>query len=222
MSRDSGTTWEALTPPDTSGFLRDLFVDSRGRLFAASMGGGSGLHESKDGGRTWRRLPLRSSKNAEPSVDAVTVTSAGTIVAGTANGLQRFTAGGEFEVVDSASAFAIEACGKDTVYAAAYEKGLLRSTDDGRTWTPMTERQRLESRQSGYLTLTSVLCLDDGRLLVGSLGDGILFSEDHGLTWADASVGLRSLSVWGFAKGQDGSIYVASASGGVHRLVPSP
>jgi photosystem II stability/assembly factor-like uncharacterized protein len=149
-------------------------------------------------------------------VDSVILTPSGSIIAGAENGIQRSSPGGGFQRVHEALAFAIKACSKDAIYAATYEKGLLRSTDDGRTWTPLTERQRLESHQKGYLTLTSISCLERGALLVGSFDDGVFFSGDAGLTWSSANAGLRSLYALQFAKDQGGTIY---ASGdGVYRL----
>lgn len=223
-SEDNGETWGILAIPYQKDMVRDLKVDARGRMFAALAGPGGGLHESDDQGRSWRELGVRRPKIVAEwgGVMSVATTASGAIIAGATTGLQRAGDGRAFAIVrDSVIAFALTACGRDTVFAAAYERGLFRSTDDGRTWVPLTEQLRAQSRQKGYLTLTSLLCLDAGRILVGSLGDGVFLSEDRGLTWRSVSAGLRSDNVWGFAKDTDGSIVVAT-SAGIHRLVGLP
>lgn len=220
-SANDGKSWEALTIPNQKGPVRVVHVDARGRIFAAVQGTGGGVHESDDQGRSWRELDLRRPKTAAEWQGAwsVTTTASGAIIAGATNGIQRSSDGRAPEIVaDGVGAFALSACGRDTVFAAAYERGLLRSTDDGRTWTPLTEQLRTQSQQKGYLTLMSVLCLGSGRVMIGSLGNGVFLSEDDGTTWRSVSAGLRSTNVWSLGKDADGRI-VAATSAGVHRLV---
>lgn len=217
---DDSVTWSIVGIARQSDPVYDLKVDAHGRLLAALSGPNGGLHVSDDQGSSWRALGVLRPKVAADwqGVTSVATTASGAIIASTMGTLQRAGDGREFEIVrNHAWAFSLAACGHDTVFAAVYQRGLLRSTDDGRTWTPLTEQLRAQSRQKGYLTLTSVLCLDTERILVGSLGDGVFLSEDRGITWTSISTGLRSGIVWSFATEEDGSI-VAATNAGVHRL----
>lgn len=220
-SSDGGATWSAHEIPGQSqNSIRSVAIDERGRWLAAIAPPKGALYQSDDVGRSWQELPLqRPKKAAEPwGVRSVTTTHSGAVIAGAENGIQRSDDRHTFTIVDdSTEAFALRSCGRDTVYVAAYERGLLRSTDDGRTWKLLTEALRARAHQEGYLTLMSVLCLGRGRLLVGGLEDGVFASEDNGSTWRQVNNGLRSTFVWNLAIDSAGQVFAAT-SAGVHRL----
>ena len=70
-----------------------------------------------------------------------------------------------------------------TLYTAAGEAGLLRSTDGGRTWSGISEVP-----DEGAIAV--VYALTSGRLYVSTLGDqaGLYVSGDDGQTWTPAGL----------------------------------
>jgi photosystem II stability/assembly factor-like uncharacterized protein len=108
--------------------------------------------------------------------------------------------------------WALTAC-DEALVAGTYARGLLRSTDDGRTWSPVTEELRARSQQGGYLSFTALVCLADGGVLAGTFWDGVFHSADAGETWKDATAGLPSEAVQDFAVSPDGRVFISTPAG---------
>lgn len=196
-----------------------------GEVFSLSAGPGGEVfavvqHEaayvSRDEGRSWRRLDLPGAP-----VQAVFSSPTGARFATTAGGFHRRSGGESWEEVSGEHVWALTACG-ETLIAGTYARGLLRSTDDGRTWSPVTEELRARSQQSGYLSFTALACLPDGGVVAGTFWDGVFYSSDAGETWREATAGLPAESVQDFAVSPDGRVFVSTPAGVyVGTLLPS-
>jgi len=100
--------------------------------------------------------------------------------------------------------YSIFASKQGSLYLTSEQGVVLRSEDDGRTWT---------YQFTGYKgTFWAGMVLDDGTVLVGGLRGTIYLSKDRGKTWEAASTNFKS-SITGLV--QSGSRIVASALDGV-------
>jgi photosystem II stability/assembly factor-like uncharacterized protein len=130
-SSDNGDSW---TYADLSlQIVRTLYRHSNGTIYAGLQ---NGLMVSTDDGVNWEQSTLNSSHN----VFGLTITSTGVIYAGGWQGLERSTDGGaSFEIVElgAVGSQINELClgSNDAIFAGLYNKGLIRSVDNGQTWT---------------------------------------------------------------------------------------
>jgi photosystem II stability/assembly factor-like uncharacterized protein len=86
------------------------------------------------------------------------------------------------------------------VYAGTWDKGLLRSSDGGDTWTSICAAG-VES-----------IAFTPGQpfqVFAGTYGDGVYRSIDRGDTWGLFSEGLTNPNVWAVAAAHDGSMLYA-------------
>lgn len=106
----------------------------------------------------------------------------------------------------------IFADGKGTLYIAAEQGTVVRSADDGATWT---------YTPTGYKgSFWTGIALKDGTLLVGGLRGTVYRSSDNGRSWKEVPSGVKS-SITDFAEangttyavGLDG-VYLVSSTGG--------
>ena len=163
-----------------------------------AAGFGKGLWRTRDGGDHWGRLPLANTEIRGMAAGD------GVVYAGS-NGAEAFRSrnDGRRWVWIGAGAGAgrlrVIAASGQTVYAYGV-RGLLRSDDEGNTWT--TEQVTSEPN--------ALLLEPDGAVLVGARG--VHLSRDAGATWALA--GVWDADVRDLARRAGG--YVAAASDGVH------
>lgn len=131
VSGDGGASWSEQTVP---GPLYDLVVDpGDGRHLLAT--GETGLHRSRDGGRTWRLELAVTGLLAWPAPDALyLVDPAGRVALST-------DAAGSFEPVGELggppAAFAAESVHE--LYAAVHEGPIVGSSDGGASWSALWE-----------------------------------------------------------------------------------
>lgn len=155
-------------------------------------GGNMGFIASEDGGRSWRKV----SDGAGGPVDfhQLDVSKANpNVIYGVYGDIQKSTDGGQsWARIASAPEGLIDlAVGSrlDTLYAAT-EQGLLRSTDDGKTWEPAYGSPR---------PATMVEVTRDGRIYAFVLGTGLVHAEEQGLNWKIAGGGFDGRYVLHFA-----------------------
>ena len=205
VSDDGGASWEPRPIPGEEGEVFALSTGSGGEVFAVVRR--EAAYVSPDEGRSWRRLDLPGAP-----VQALFSSPSGARFATTGGGFHRRSGDGSWEEVSGEHVWALTAC-DEALVAGTYARGLLRSTDDGRTWSPVTEELRARSQQGGYLSFTALVCLADGGVLAGTFWDGVFHSADAGETWKDATAGLPSEAVQDFAVSPDGRVFISTPAG---------
>ncbi len=179
-SCDGGMTWRCINgnlPPEAAKRPRGLLLDPRNpRHIIAALGGtpsrGSGIYESLDGGRTWRRI------NREPEFADIQDLAADPRNFSTLYLCQR-------EMYDRTANPPVVRPG-----------GLFKSTDGGRTWRRIYDfhfcrRIYVSPHNSRELYLLTT----DHPYHDNSLAPGLLRSTDGGRTWRPENRGLSLLRV---------------------------
>jgi len=169
------------------------------RLSGSAPGPSSGVYKSVDGGTQWeeRRQGLPTS-SASPEALAINPGHPGTLYAGDLDGVYRSTNGAiDWQAVNSAPAnlpiraLAVQPAngavfaGAPHVVAEEGDVGVLRSQDDGESWS--SEMSGLDA--SFISSLVSGL-REGQRLVVSTDSQGILASDDDGGSWQPAGEGI--------------------------------
>lgn len=141
------------------------------------------IYKSIDRGLTWTRagaiLPGNPRVNSFGAIKDQ-------IFAGTDAGIYSSSDGGQTWRKTSVTARTVSFVTSDgVVYAGTQTAGLLASTDDGSTWTPIGG---LASRN-----IRSLLA-SEGQLYAGTDAGGVMLSSDRGATWSPQNAGLPPLS----------------------------
>ncbi|MBX5457616.1 MAG: hypothetical protein IRZ31_11995 [Thermogemmatispora sp.] len=169
-SSDGGRTWRNVSFGLQSQEITDLLWLDRLTVLAATD---EGVYRSRDGGRGWRRV-LESTEGA---IEGLTRLADGGVLAVLDNGtLLRAEAEGEHwqpltstDGLAGASPLSLFTTEAGTLLLGT-QRGLLRSTDGGRSWQTVDGRMVHICRQG------------QGRLYAGS-DEGVLVSDDDGQSW---------------------------------------
>jgi photosystem II stability/assembly factor-like uncharacterized protein len=130
VSADRGRSWQELEKP---GPIVDVAVapQTPGRMVAASAGGlEQGLFESRDGGRTWKRIGEGVGLLAWPVRERLYLVARGGQVFASADGGRSVEHRGEI----GGEPAALLAQGAEELYVALHDGTIKRSTDGGATW----------------------------------------------------------------------------------------
>ena len=194
-SADAGESWDALPPaapyPNAT-FTPALALDRTqpGRLL---VGTEAGLFVSEDAGQSWTSVGPRMAVRAlEQSETQPAVWLAGTDGAGI---LRSADGGATWSASESGAtiyAVALDPSDPRRMAATGFETGLLVTTDGGASWT-----QRPLDIEAQALHALAFDPDGSGRLWLGSVGEGVFFTDDLGLTCEDA--GLPETTVYDFA-----------------------
>ncbi|MFZ1731663.1 MAG: T9SS type A sorting domain-containing protein [Bacteroidota bacterium] len=210
-SPDAGANWVYSGLANET--IRTLYRHSDGRIYAGLQ---NGMMFSDDNGATWEWSNYSTNNNAF----GIGITSTGTQYVGGWSGLERSTdQGATFEKVDLTGfgSRVDEICigSNDEILVGFYGGGLLRSADNGQTWT-MADPLFANS------TIDAVVS-KGAMLFAGVQGLNIFRSSDGGATWSPSSGSLANLSpaalyarseteIW---VGDQGGKILYSADGGV-------
>ncbi len=144
--------------------------------------------KTTDGGKTWRKVTAGMIDDSDVFTLNVDRRRRETIYGTACSGIYRSqNAGGlwsKIRGIPSSSrrtrAF-LQHPARPEVFFAGTTEGLWRTTDDLKTWQLVTPKD---------LVVNAVAVLDDGRVLIGTDGGGVLRSEDGGATWASSNEGF--------------------------------
>lgn len=200
--------WEALGPPGTPP-IRDVLPGDNGEIF---VGYHAGVYHLR--GNNWTSYLLIGPDQASRDVIAIGVDEAGTLFAGGTydsfmrpsgtNGWVRLTsmATPYFE----AQVFAQDTDG--TQYAGTRYFGVMRSTDGGQTWTPLT------NGLSGSEDIRAIAFDASNTMYVGSFGNGVYRMNRN--RWEALDSGMEEARrVTSLAFDADGNAYVGTYGSGV-------
>lgn len=130
VSKDRGLTWQERVKP---GAVLDLAIspDDLDRMLLTSIGGGaSGLFESRNDGRSWKRLSASIGLLAWPAgARPYLLSGAGDVLTSTNGGSELVRRG---EIGGPPAAFLAE--GPDELFAALHDGTIKWSRDGGATW----------------------------------------------------------------------------------------
>jgi photosystem II stability/assembly factor-like uncharacterized protein len=187
-STDDGQSWSPINNGLTNLSIYALASGPNGsggtNLYAGAFLGDA--FRSTDNGASW--TPIQSGLPTGYNVNTLATTAAGTVLAGTMNGIYRSTNfGGTWTQVFNLFAFAFAQNGS-TLYAGT-SNGVYRSNNDGASWTPI-------NTGLNFTWVYSMAAIPDGAGVTLFAGAGrVLRSTDEGATWTIVDNGLTSLNV---------------------------
>jgi ligand-binding sensor domain-containing protein len=164
----------------------------------------SGIYSSTNSGKDWTSLGFNH------PVDAIAVSSPGTIYAHTDTGLFRSTDLGKSWVflnsppIPVVTNLAIDSIG--TVFVGGWSMPLYCSYDSGETWTQVFSR----------VTNSKVISLtidNSGVLFAGTEKNGVFVTSDRGNSWTSALNGQTVTALATIYDGKDSSIALAGTQG---------
>jgi photosystem II stability/assembly factor-like uncharacterized protein len=189
MSSDVGSGWRSLNQSLPADTVREILVDpaNTNRILVAV--GTKGVFQSLDGGQNFTQgtfpdliIPLAYWDVRDI---AVIPSNMSQVIAGGPSGLWQSVDGGYvFNGVDDVPRVIDISFGRrdqNTMFVVREFTGVLRSTDVGQTFDLLIPE--LERSTDWFRT---ALQLESGRLLVGTVAEGIVKSDDDGATWQSA------------------------------------
>jgi photosystem II stability/assembly factor-like uncharacterized protein len=174
VSRDSGRTWEFTSREDLGAFSLGELRASPQRPGDVVLSAGIQIFRSGDAGRTWRELP-----RPDVYLSTFDVAADGRIWIGNAGGLSWFDG-----VRWTRASLGLRASQPDTIETAGTSgqvlisgrgANLVRSTDRGQTWQPL-------SGDAAAITLVYPAA-GNSAFVYGVAGDALYASADAGATW---------------------------------------
>jgi hypothetical protein len=193
--------------------------------------------KSIDGGATWNdwrtgNLGLASYGWAINPADPITLYAPGDVYGGyppdvTESGLFMSTDGGRNWGATGltntfVNAMAIDAFDADTLYAGTRDygvagrpfRGVLKSTDAGKSWFAINDGFPDRIGDVSIVTALAIDPVDRNVLYAGTSGRGIFRSGDAGASWSEFNSGLTNLTINALAIDQAGKhIYAATGAG---------
>ncbi|HEY5809355.1 MAG TPA: hypothetical protein VIT67_15380, partial [Povalibacter sp.] len=212
-SIDRGVTWEERAALGTSAIVGTLRVDplDSNRLYAFA---GLDHWRSIDGGTSWQPLIFPATSVSDLIVAPVTprllfaATSSGVLVS--SNNGNNWTSAG---LSDYASMIAVDPGNPQILYAQTAPGGLLRTKNQGGSWTPVHT-----DASTGDITSVAFHPSEPSTLLLGGMG-GVARSTTEGASWAAANGGFLATSISKFVPSADSRrIYFNTYSNGVFAL----
>lgn len=203
-STNNGDTWTRATGLD---YLRIVAVVANGSAFFAGSST-SGLYCSTNGGAQWTYAKINMADN---SVDALAVRDS-TLIIGTHFGINIVNdSAGTWSPVKVTYGLSIGYASPvaligNTFFTSYQNGGVLRSTDNGKTWV---------QRDSGMANAQAVSITGKGSRLFAAAWGGVYRSTNNGDQWTQVNSGLGNTSLWALA--ECGTVIFAGTNGGMYR-----
>jgi photosystem II stability/assembly factor-like uncharacterized protein len=215
-SLDGGAHWQAIYEDEiiqAFGVIKALACDRTGTLYLSTT---NDVFVSQDHGMQWGTADQGLPENY-PDVQTFLALPAGRLLAGTGGivgGHVFALADGDhqwrrlYEGAVNNDILALGASSKGTLLAGVYGRGILRSSDDGATWTP------LELGFGSQVWVVDIAA--SGPTLYGVVAShGVYRSNDDGLSWSHVAGGPATVTSIA-APGADE--IVVGTSDGVYRI----
>jgi ligand-binding sensor domain-containing protein len=203
-------TWDALGPPGTPP-IHDIVPGPDGEIY---VGYHAGIFHLR--GQNWISYPLIGPDQAPRAVIAVGLDTSGTLFAGGAyDSFMRPTGTSGWIRLTSQAAPYFEAQvfahgPGDKMYAGTRYFGVMRSSDFGQSWSPMTEGL------AGSDDIRSIVLDPEGTLHIGSFGNGIYQLDPFTKVWQPLNSGMeKARRVTALAFDDFGNAYAGTFGSGV-------
>lgn len=213
-STDDGSSWNATNSGITNLSVYALATGPNGsggtNLYAGCFMGNA--FRSTNNGASWHAI--QSGLPTGYNVNELFTTSAGTVLAGTMNGIYRSTNFGASWTQAFPSQYAFSFAKNGSTLYAGTSNGVYRSTNDGASWTPINS-----GMQFSWIYGVAAIPNDSGVTLFAGAG-GVMRSTDNGATWTAASNGLTPVGVYALVTAPNaggGTDLYAGTTEGVYR-----
>lgn len=203
-STNGGVSWNASNAGMNNAYTSALTVTPTGGIFNGLAGGGR-MDYSHDNGQTFTRVALPyTGQFAFGSIVAVLGKAASTVVAGTLEGVHTSSDHGATWTKTSTVASRALALDGSANFLAGGGSGVLRSTNNGQSWTSL----------GGGGNVYSLLVTRAGTILAGTFNAGINRSTDGGSTWSNSGTSLfGNITIGRFVQLSNTNIFVHTLGG---------
>lgn len=206
-SVDGGGAWEPMN--EGLGDFEVIALASAGTRGVYAVTARKGIYRCDGSGGGWDYIALNG-----VLLNALTVTSGGTLVAGTSGEgiMVSFDSGRNWLKANGAlrgrDVWAVGVDDAGRIYAATNGGGVLRSVDDGRTW-----RQVNTGLTAPYVGSLFVI----GHEVYAGTAEGVFRSDDGGGTWVPVNGGSSARAIKCLVGGAGETIFVSTPLGGIFR-----
>lgn len=186
-STDEGANWSPINNGITNTSIYALASGPNGsggtNVYAGAFQGNA--YRSTDNGASW--TAIQSGLPLGYDVQELITTGAGTLLAGTTNGIYRSSNFGASWTQVMSNRYAFSFAKNGTTLYAGTSSGVWTSVNDGVTWTPINAGMQ-------FSWVYAVAAIPNGSGV--TLFAGAMRSTDNGQTWAPAANGMTNLAVW--------------------------
>jgi choice-of-anchor A domain-containing protein/uncharacterized repeat protein (TIGR01451 family) len=180
--------------------------DQSGKMLVGTVGGK--MYRTSDNGTTWTRI---NSDMTVTYIWSIACVGNNRMFAATEKGLYSSTDNGASWSLSSFAGKDVRAITVDktgVLFAGTWGYGIAKSTDNGTTWTDVTNNLAVNA-------VHTIAVSAQNELYAGTFGAGIEKSTDHGASWTKLNVGYDY--VWSLAIAPNGSLYAGTYGDGAFR-----
>ena len=212
-SSNEGDSWDTYEVGLTNSIVHNFKITTDGHLFAGTVR--VGFYMSVDRGDSWRSIDIGDTERIDvlaeaPDGSLVAATQKRNIYRSVDGGLAWENIGSEsdaeqFGFYPTISAHVTQA---GTIMIAGYDSKIMRSEDNGETWTLVEIPVVRDPGNGSSENVRSFVEWRDGTLFTTVFGRGVFRSFDDGITWEAINSGLQSLDTSLLAGSQSGDLYL--------------